>query len=122
MEGWRIQRDRTKCPEPGCPLPGASEYFAVLDLVDLVRRDRCATCFHKERGAEREHPLVYWKCRRKPGQKQGPRLDLVALRMLFDRLGEVDDEKAYIIVYDGKVWPRDKDFGPAYLGYRCVKP
>ena len=34
---------------------------------------------------------------------------------------EVDDEKAYMIVYDGQVWPRAKDFGPAYLGFRCVK-
>jgi len=34
---------------------------------------------------------------------------------------EIDGEKAYIIVYDGKVWPRSKDFAPAYLGYRCVK-
>jgi hypothetical protein len=34
---------------------------------------------------------------------------------------EIDDNKAYIIVYDGKVWPRAKDFGPAYLGFRCVK-
>jgi hypothetical protein len=34
---------------------------------------------------------------------------------------EVDEERAYIIVYDGKVWPRNKQFGPAYLGYRCVK-
>ena len=34
---------------------------------------------------------------------------------------EVDDERAYIIVYDGKVWPRSKQFGPAYLGFRCVK-
>jgi len=34
---------------------------------------------------------------------------------------EVNEEKAYIIVYDGKVWPRAKDFRPAYLGYRCVK-
>jgi len=34
---------------------------------------------------------------------------------------EVDKERAYIIVYDGKVWPRQKDFGPAYLGFRCVK-
>ena len=34
---------------------------------------------------------------------------------------EVDDEHAYIIVYDGKVWPRAKQFGPAYLGFRCVK-
>jgi hypothetical protein len=35
---------------------------------------------------------------------------------------EIDDERAYIIVYDGKVWPRRKRFAPAYLAYRCVKP
>jgi len=34
---------------------------------------------------------------------------------------EMDEDHAYIIVYDGKVWPRAKDFGPAYLGFRCVK-
>jgi len=34
---------------------------------------------------------------------------------------EVDEDHAYIIVYDGKVWSRLKDFGPAYLGFRCVK-
>jgi hypothetical protein len=34
---------------------------------------------------------------------------------------EVDEEHAYIIVYDGKVWPRTKPFSPAYLGFRCVK-
>ena len=34
---------------------------------------------------------------------------------------KIDEEKAYIIVYDGKVWPRSKEFSPAYLGFRCVK-
>ena len=34
---------------------------------------------------------------------------------------EIDEERAYIIVYDGKVWSRAKQFGPAYLGFRCVK-
>lgn len=33
---------------------------------------------------------------------------------------EVDEANAYIIVYDGKVWPRSKQTGPAYLGFRCV--
>jgi hypothetical protein len=32
-----------------------------------------------------------------------------------------DEDHAYIIVYDGKVWPRAKQFGPGYLGFRCVK-
>lgn len=35
---------------------------------------------------------------------------------------EVNDEEAYMIVYNGKVWPRRKRFAPDYLGYRCVKP
>jgi hypothetical protein len=34
---------------------------------------------------------------------------------------EADEEHAYIVVYDGKVWSRAKDFGPAYLGFRCVR-
>jgi hypothetical protein len=34
---------------------------------------------------------------------------------------EINDEEAYIIVYDGKVWPRRKRFAPDYLAYRCVK-
>lgn len=114
MEGWKIQRDRTKCVEPGCTLASAQEYFAVLELPECVRRDVCATCFHK---IERAHAAdgsakagaeaatkpapVFWKCRRKTSKDDGPVLDLTALRMLFDRLGEisvgadgVDDEAA----------------------------
>lgn len=34
---------------------------------------------------------------------------------------EVDEEHAYIIVYDGKVWPRAKQFSLPYRGFRCVK-
>jgi len=34
---------------------------------------------------------------------------------------EVDEEHAYIIVYDGRVWPRAKQYSLAYLGFRCVK-
>ncbi len=34
---------------------------------------------------------------------------------------EIDNESAYIIVYDGKVWPRRKRFAPGSLGYRCVR-
>ena len=34
---------------------------------------------------------------------------------------EIDEDQAYIIVYDGKIWPRSKSFGPDYLGFRCVK-
>jgi hypothetical protein len=34
----------------------------------------------------------------------------------------VNENQAYIIAYDGQVWPRNRQFGPAYLAFRCVKP
>lgn len=34
---------------------------------------------------------------------------------------EIDDDEAYMIAYDGKVWPRRKRFAPDSLAYRCVK-
>jgi hypothetical protein len=34
---------------------------------------------------------------------------------------EIDEEHAYIIVYDGKVWPRAKQLSLAYLGFRCAR-
>jgi len=34
---------------------------------------------------------------------------------------ELDQKNAYIIVYDGKVWPRAKKMDIGNLGFRCVK-
>jgi hypothetical protein len=34
---------------------------------------------------------------------------------------ETDADRAYMIVYDGKVWPRSKQFSAGYSGFRCVK-
>jgi len=53
--------------------------------------------------------------------KESPLWNLHSQVIYWWTATEIDDNKAYIIVYDGKVWPRAKDFGPAYLGFRCVK-
>lgn len=34
---------------------------------------------------------------------------------------EIDEENAYMIAYNGKVWPREKRLHLGYLGFRCVK-
>jgi hypothetical protein len=34
---------------------------------------------------------------------------------------EADEEHAYIIVYDGEVWRRAKEFSAGYMGFRCVR-
>lgn len=93
MEGWKIHRERSKCPEPGCPLPGADEYFAVLELPSCERHDLCATCFHRRAGQDGQS-LIFWKARRREGERRAPTIDLASLRVLFDRLGEVEGDEA----------------------------
>jgi len=56
-----------------------------------------------------------------PPDKESPLWNIHSQVIYWWTATEIDDERAYIIVYDGKVWPRAKDFGPAYLGFRCVR-
>jgi len=56
-----------------------------------------------------------------PPDKESPLWNIYSQVIYWWTATEIDEERAYIIVYDGKVWPRAKDFGPAYLGFRCVK-
>jgi len=91
LDQWKIHRDRTRCDKPGCPLPTAQEFYAVLELPGCVRRDLCAACFRQLEA--RGKPPIHWKARRKEGRR-APVLDLESLRALFDRLADVEDETA----------------------------
>jgi hypothetical protein len=53
--------------------------------------------------------------------KESPLWNIYSQVIYWWTATEIDDKRAYIIVYDGKVWPRSKRFGPDYLGFRCVK-
>ncbi len=53
--------------------------------------------------------------------KESPLWNIYSQVIYWWMATELDGENAYIIVYDGNVWPRSKDFGPAYLGFRCVQ-
>jgi hypothetical protein len=53
--------------------------------------------------------------------KESPLWDAHSQVIYWWTATEADEERAYIIVYDGKVWLRAKQFSPAYLGFRCVK-
>ena len=54
--------------------------------------------------------------------KESPLWDVHSQVIYWWTATEINDEQAYMIVYDGKVWPRRKRFAPDYLAYRCVKP
>ena len=56
-----------------------------------------------------------------PPDKESPLWNIHSQVIYWWTATQVDEEHAYIIVYDGKVWPRAKQFSPAYLGFRCVK-
>lgn len=89
MEQWRIQKDRERCDKPGCPLPGEREYYAILQLPDCVRLERCQNCFHELRKTRDAAELPFhWKIRRTLDGRTRPMLDLASLRLLFDKLGE----------------------------------
>jgi hypothetical protein len=97
-EDWKIQRDRKACERPGCPLPTSRSWFAVLHFPECVRRDLCDACFqdHERKSGE---PPVFWRALKKPGGSKEPVLDLNSLRMLFDRLASVDDDRARSLRY-----------------------
>lgn len=94
-EDWKIHRDRSPCDKPGCPLPTSRTYVALLEWPGCVRRDLCEPCFAEhERRCRGGEPPIFWRAVRKPSGSKEPVLDLASLRMLFDRLGGVDDERA----------------------------
>lgn len=92
MDEWRINKDRSRCDKPGCPLATERQYVAVLELPACTRKDMCAACFtdYERRSAE---PPIFWRALRKRSGSKEPVLDLMSLRVLFDRLGGVEDER-----------------------------
>ncbi|GDY03606.1 hypothetical protein LBMAG49_29350 [Planctomycetota bacterium] len=98
MEEWKITRDRKGCDRPGCPLPSSQQYIAVLEFPLCVRREVCDACFVDIERRSPEPPVFWRAMRPKPGSKD-PVLDLASLRILFDRLGNVADDRARSLRY-----------------------
>ena len=111
---WKIVRDREGCQKPGCPLAASKSYLAVLEwapvtqkvkgveteVMSCIRRELCDACFQDhERKADPEKPPIYWRAQRKVSTSKEVVLDLQSLRMLFDRLGTVEDERARALRY-----------------------
>mgnify|MGYP001815461854 CR=1 FL=1 len=53
--------------------------------------------------------------------KESPLWDIYSQVIYWWTATEVDVDHAYIIVYDGRIWPRAKRLSQGYLGFRCVK-
>ena len=53
--------------------------------------------------------------------KESPLWNIHSQVIYWWTASEVNEDHAFMIVYDGVVWSRSKDFSPAYLGFRCVR-
>jgi len=53
--------------------------------------------------------------------KDMPLWDIYSPVIYWWTSSEVDGESAYMIAYDGRVWPRKKSTAQTYLGFRCVR-
>ena len=114
VDEWKIHRDREGCQKPGCPLPTSKSYVAVLEwgvvetgkkgavasVPACVRRELCDACFQDyDRKCSPEQPPIFWRAMRKVAGNKDHVLDLQSLRMLFDRLATVEDERARTLRY-----------------------
>jgi len=124
--GW--PRDGTNWPEAqkaceylnedGSKIASASQHIWRLPTVDEAVRS--LSRHGQNSGGEWDAETLEASYETTP-DKESPLWNLHSQVIYWWTATEVDAEHAYIIVYDGKVWPRSKDFGPAYLGFRCVK-
>jgi hypothetical protein len=53
--------------------------------------------------------------------KESPLWDVHSPVIYWWTATELDDQTAYIVVYNGGVWPRKKELRPGYLAFRAVK-
>jgi hypothetical protein len=51
--------------------------------------------------------------------KESPLWDVQSQIVYWWTATELDERRALMIVYDGKTWPRPKNFRPGYLGFRA---
>ena len=104
--------------EDGLNIHSAPQYFWRLPTVDEVVRSMSR---HAQNSGGVWNAGTGQAAYKTTPDKESPLWNVHSQVIYWWTATEVDDERAYIIAYDGKVWSRDKQFGPAYLGFRCVR-
>lgn len=115
---YEAQQTCQRLTEDGLSLTSAPQYLWRLPTVDEVVRSM--TRHGRNSGGVWDAENVKAVYETKP-DKESPLWNIYSQVIYWWTATEVNEEQAYIMAYDGQVWPRSKQFGPAYLGYRCVK-
>ena len=115
QEAWKVC---SHLGEDGLTLAPKPQHIWRLPSVDEAVR---SMALHGQNSGGTWDPEFAEAAYKSPPDKESPLWNVHSQVIYWWTQTEVDDDHAYIIVYDGRVWPRSKQFGPAYLGYRCVK-
>ena len=102
---------------------GASVAETILDVWRLPTVEEAvrSQCLHGENsGGSWDAATATASYQQRP-DKESPLWDIGSQVVYWWTATEVNDEQAYIIVYDGKVWPRPKGASQGNLGFRAVK-
>ena len=102
----------------GLGLAPVPEYIWRLPSVDEAVR---SMAHHGENSAGEWDAETAQASYDTPPDKESPLWNIHSQVIYWWTATEAGEEQAYIIVYDGKVWPRAKPLHQAYLGFRCVK-
>jgi hypothetical protein len=118
-ENWyEAQQTCQRLSEDGLRLAFAPQYIWRLPTVDEAVRSMAR---HGQNSGGEWYAETAEAVYKSPPDKESPLWNVYSQVIYWWTATEIDDEHAYIIVYDGKVWSRSKEFGPANLGFRCVR-
>ena len=120
-EGGDWYRAKQTCEylsEDGSTLKDSPQYIWRLPTVDEAVRSMALHGKNSGGSWNAENAEVSYEI---TPDKESPLWNVHSQVIYWWTATDVDQDKAYIIVFDGKVWPRSKDFGPDYLGFRCVQ-
>jgi len=104
--------------ENGLTLAPVQQYIWRLPTVEEAVRSMARQGLNSGGEWDPETAIASYKT---TPDKESPLWNIHSQVIYWWTATEIDDQKAYIIVYDGKAWPRFKNISPAYLGFRCVK-
>jgi hypothetical protein len=104
--------------DDGLTLASAPQYIWRLPTVDEAVRSMAR---HGQNSGGLWDAEIAEATYKTTPDKESPLWNIQSQVIYWWTATEIDEERAYIIVYDGKVWPRTKNFNLAYLGFRCVK-
>jgi hypothetical protein len=116
---YESQRACRHLSEDGLAIAPAPQHIWRLPTVDEAVRSMAR---HGENSGGEWNAETAQAAYKTTPDKESPLWNVHSQVIYWWTATEIDEDQAYIVVYDGSVWPKPKHIGLAYRGFRCVRP